>query len=120
MAADPFTERLARVRARFISALESKIDDTFTAIPNLTGEDSIAFPAVEEAYRRIHGIVGVGPTVGFPLTGQAARVVEHILLRPRQAERGLTNEEMSSFKKALQALREAAARELQSFYAGCR
>ena len=117
---DPFTERLARVRARFISALESKIEDTYTSIPQLTGADTTAFTAVEESYRRIHGIVGVGPTVGFALTGSAARAVENILLRPRQAERGLTAEEMTSFRKALHALREAAARELQSFYAGCR
>jgi chemotaxis protein histidine kinase CheA len=121
MAADAFTERLARVRARFISALESKIEDTYTALPQLSAADATAaFTAVEESYRRVHGIVGVGPTVGFPLTGHAARVAENVLLRPRQAERGLTLEEMTSFRKALHALREAAARELQSFYAGCR
>lgn len=120
MAVDAFTERLARVRARFVAALDSKIEDTYAAIPALSGGDTAAFTAVEESYRRVHGIVGIGPTVGFALTGQAARVVEHILLRPREAERGLTTEEMTSFKKALQALREAAARELQSFYAGCR
>jgi chemotaxis protein histidine kinase CheA len=117
---DAFTERLARVRARFVSALDRKIEDTYAAIPALTGSDTAAAAAVEESYRRIHGIVGIGPTVGFSFTGRAARTVEDILLRPREAERGLTTEEMTSFKEALDALREAAARELQSFYASCR
>ena len=40
MAVDPFTERLARVRERFVSALESKIEDTFAAIPDLSGENA--------------------------------------------------------------------------------
>jgi len=38
MAVDQFAERLARVRQRFVSALESKIEDTFAAIPDLSGE----------------------------------------------------------------------------------
>jgi len=119
MAVDSFTERLARVRERFVLALESKIEDTLAAVPRLAGDDpAAAFAAVEESYRRIHGIVGVGLTVGFAGTGHAARVVENILLGPRQAERGLTGREMVSFKQALHALREAAARELQSFHSG--
>jgi hypothetical protein len=34
MPADPFTERLGRVRERFVAALESKIEDTYAAIPD--------------------------------------------------------------------------------------
>jgi hypothetical protein len=120
MAVDPFAERLARVRQRFVSALESKIEDTYAAIPDLSGDMPAAVEAVEETYRRIHGIVGIGPTVGFVGTGRAARGVEHILLLPHQAERGLTTEEIASFKIALHTLREIAARELQSFYSGWR
>jgi len=120
MAADPFAERLARVRERFVSALESKIEDTYAAIPDLSGETPAVVEAVEETYRRMHGLVGIGPTVGFVGTGRAARSVENILLVPHQAERGLTIEEIESFKKALHALREIAARELQSFYSGWR
>jgi chemotaxis protein histidine kinase CheA len=119
MTVDPFTERLARVRERFVSALESKIEDTFAALPQLAGETA-TFAAVDETYRRIHGIVGIGPTVGFAATGRAARTLENILLRPHQAERGLTAEEATSFTEALQMLRETAASELQSFYSGCR
>jgi chemotaxis protein histidine kinase CheA len=120
MAVDPFAERLGRVRERFVSALESKIEDTFAAIPDLSGETSAGLEAVEKVYRRIHSIVGIGPTVGFVGTGRAARSVENILVRPHQAERGLTGEEIDSFKKALHALRETAARELQSFHSGGR
>jgi chemotaxis protein histidine kinase CheA len=120
MPVDPFTERLGRVRERFVAALESKIEDTYTAIPDLSGDAPEVVEAVEETYRRIHSIVGIGPTVGFAGTGRAARSVENILLRPHQAERGLTGEEIDSFKKALHALRETATRELQSFYSGWR
>jgi chemotaxis protein histidine kinase CheA len=118
--ADPFTERLGRVRQRFVSALESKIEDTYAAIPDLSGDAPAAVETVEETYRRIHSIVGIGPTVGFIGTGRAARSVENILLPPHKAERGLTGEEIDSFRKALHALRETATRELQSFYSGWR
>jgi chemotaxis protein histidine kinase CheA len=120
MAVDPYTERLGRVRQRFVSALESKIEDSYAAIPDLSGDAPEVVETVEETYRRIHGIVGIGPTVGFAGTGRAARSVENILLPPHQAERGLTREELDSFKKALHALREIATRELQSFYSGWR
>jgi hypothetical protein len=119
MTVDPFAERLARVRERFVSALESKIEDTFAALPDLAGEIA-GFEAVDETYRRIHGIVGIGPTVGFAATGRAARTLEHILLQPHEAERGLTAAEITSFRKALHTLRETAASELQSFYSGWR
>ena len=117
---DPFAERLARVRERFVSALESKIEDTYSAIPDLSGESETVRETVDETYRRIHGIVGIGPTVGFARTGRVARQLENILLQPRQAVRGLTTEEITSFKKALHTLRETAASELQSFYSGWR
>jgi len=119
MTVDPFAERLARVRERFVSVLESKIEDTYAALPDLAGE-AAGFEAVDETYRRIHGIVGIGPTVGFAATGRAARTLEHILLRPHEAERGLNAEEITSFRKALHTLRETAAGELQSFYSGWR
>jgi hypothetical protein len=92
--ADPYAERLARVRQRFVSALESKIEDTYASIPDLSGDTSAVIETVGETYRRMHGIVGIGPTVGFSGTGRAARSLENILLLPHQAERGLTSEEM--------------------------
>jgi hypothetical protein len=120
MSVDPFTERLARVRQRFISALDSKIADTYAAVPNLAGDSSVTVEIVAETYRRVHGIVGIGPTVGFAGTGRAARHLEDILLVSHQAERGLTAPEILSFKKALHTLRETAAQELQAFYSGWR
>jgi GGDEF domain-containing protein len=80
--------------------LESKIEDTFAALPDLAGETA-AFEAVDATYRRVHGIVGIGPTVGFAAPGRAARTVENMLLRPHEAERGLTAEEVASFRNAV-------------------
>jgi len=116
MTLDPFAERLARVRQRFVAGLESNIEDTYKAIPNLLESASAKVEAVEATYRRIQSLVGIGPTVGFARTGRAARSVEHILMPSQQAKRGLTNQEIDSFKKALRVLRETAASELQMFY----
>jgi chemotaxis protein histidine kinase CheA len=120
MAVDPYAERLARVRQRFVAGLESKIEDAYRALPNLTETAPDRGEAVEETYRRIHSLVGIGPTVGFARTGRAARSVENVLLVPQQAKRGLNNQEIDSLKKALHALRETATSELQTFYASWR
>jgi len=115
MTVDPFTDRIARVRRRFATTLAGKIDETCAAIPQLSDVSPAAAAAVAEAYRCIHGIVGVGPTVGFPASGRAAHDVENVL-RPSQRERrGLTADEIVRLTKTLQVLREAATRELQSF-----
>jgi chemotaxis protein histidine kinase CheA len=116
MTLDPYTDRLARVRHRFVSTLEGKIENAYAAIPSLSGAAPAAPPAVAEAYRTMHGIVGIGPTVGFPVTGRAAHAVEDVLRGPQQAKRGLTDEEILALKKRLHGLREAAQREMRSFY----
>jgi chemotaxis protein histidine kinase CheA len=116
MTVDPFAERLARVRQRFVSVLASKIEDTYAALPILSGTAPVAVEAVGDTYRRMHGLVGIGATVGFARTGRAARSVEEILLPSHHARRGLTKEEIALLKNALHGLREAAAHELQSFY----
>ncbi|MGA3308693.1 MAG: hypothetical protein ABSD08_08770 [Xanthobacteraceae bacterium] len=116
MTADPFTDRLARVRDRFATTLAGKIDETCAAIPNLSDAKPAAAAAAAEAYRCVHGIVGVGPTVGFPASGNAARDVEGVLRPPQQERRGLTADEISLLTKTLEVLREVAARELQSFH----
>jgi hypothetical protein len=109
---DYFHERLAAVRQRFARALESKITDTVTAIPRLAGDETSAVEAVAESYRRIHGICGVGPSVGFVLTGSAAREVETILLGPFRAGRGLNADEIVQLERTLDALSAAAQSEL--------
>jgi chemotaxis protein histidine kinase CheA len=117
MTADPFTDRLAKVRDRFASTLADKIDTTCTAIPQLSSVAPAAADAVAQAYRCVHGIVGVGPTVGFPASGNAARDVEIVLRTAQQERRGLTAGEIAQLTKTLQVLRETAARELRPFHA---
>lgn len=116
MTTETFGDRIARVRHRFASTLEGKIEHAYAAVAKMSDQAAGAAVVVEETYRSIHGMVGIGPSVGFPATGQAARLVEDIL-RPRlQTSQGLTAEEMLALKKSLHALREAATRELQGFY----
>lgn len=117
MTVDAFTDRLARVRHRFVSTLDSKIEDAYATIAKLPANGPTAAESVAETYRIIHGIVGIGPTVGFPATGRAAKDVENVLRSAYQGRRGLTDDEISQFKKRLYALREAGSRELQAFYA---
>jgi chemotaxis protein histidine kinase CheA len=118
MVVNSFAERLARVRQRFVSMLDSKINDAYAALANLANTGApTAIASVERTYREIHGIVGIGPTVGFPATSRAARGVEDVLRVPYQDGRGLTPDEIQLFKKRLSALREAATRELDLFYA---
>jgi chemotaxis protein histidine kinase CheA len=116
MAVDPYTVRLARVRERFVSAIESRIEDTYADLPKLSGEGRDVTDTLGETYRRIHGIVGIGPTVGFPATAKAAKTVENVLLGPYRDTRGLVSNEVDALKRALHVLREAARREIQITY----
>src|SRR5580658_9373785 len=95
MTDDIFAERVAKVRQRFMSSLEEKIDSTHAALPGLGGTEPRASAAVAEAYRCIHGIVGIGRTVGFPAIGIAAHDVEDVLRPPYHARRGLIASEIS-------------------------
>lgn len=114
MTTEAFAERLARVRHRFVSTLESRIDDTDAVISNLSAEAPQAAASVGDTYRSIHSVVGVGPTVGFPSIGRAAREVESVLKAPYENRRGLSNDEILILKKRLRALRQAASRELRA------
>ena len=114
MATDPFTERLAQVRQRFVSTIESKIDDTYTDLPRLVGDGSDVASTLGDTYRRIHGIVGIGLTIGFAATGKAAKAVENVLLGPHRGARRLAPQEVTVLTHALDALRDAAQRDLQT------
>lgn len=114
MFTDQFTERLARVRHRYVSTIESKIDDTYADLPRLVGDGPEVASTLEETYRRIHGIVGIGLTVGFAATGKAAKTVENVLLEPHRAARGLASNEVNALKQALDALRDTVQRDLRS------
>jgi len=113
MTPDPFTDRLARVRDRFAMTLVGKIEETCAAIPQLSSFAPSAVIAVAQAYRCVHGIIGVGPTVGFPASGDAARNVENVLRTAQRERRGLTADEIALLTKTLRVLREVAARELR-------
>ena len=114
MDADVFAERLTKVRKRFTSTLESKLEETDTALVGMSGDGAEVAEAVAETYRRLHGIAGTGPTIGFPLTGQAARDAEAVLIAANRDQRGLTTDEITNLKNALVVLRQAATRELQA------
>ena len=116
MYSDPFEARLAKVRHRFASSLESKIKDTASALPNLSASAPDAAATVDETYRRVHTICGVGPTVGFPATGRAAREAEVVLLIPMRDKRGLNPDESATLRKAVDNLWKAARSELQLMY----
>ena len=102
---DQYAERLDRVRQRFVSILEGKIEDAYSAIPMLSAATPTAALTVDAVYRCMHDIHGVGPTVGFPAAGRAAHDVEDVLRLPQQDKRGLTDDEILVLKKSLHALR---------------
>lgn len=112
MPSDPFLERLAQVRTRFMAALPTRIREAYAALPDLCGDGTKGMQAVVEIYRRIHSICGIGPTIGFVATGCAARAAERVLRTAYRVGRGLTAEEIGSFTQALDDLREAARKEL--------
>jgi chemotaxis protein histidine kinase CheA len=109
---DQFQERLEVVRRRFASSLEGKIKDTYADLPSLSGDDANAFDAVSSAYRRIHGICGIGRAVGFAATGRAAKDVEEALLAAYRGHRGLAAEELARLQATLGVLADAAQAEL--------
>ena len=114
MTADLFAERLAKIRDRFTAALPSKIDENDAALPVVSGDGPESVTAVAETYRRLHGIAGTGPTIGFAATGQAAREAEAVLIEAYRAQRALTTNEAASLRDALLVLRQAAHGELQT------
>lgn len=116
MSIDVFADRLGRVRRRFVSTLQGRIDDTSASLDKLAAKAPAAGLAVGEAYRCVHSIVGVGTTVGFPATGRAAHDVEDVLRPAQKDSRGLSEDEMSLLTQSLAELRAAAAREIQDFY----
>jgi HPt (histidine-containing phosphotransfer) domain-containing protein len=116
MHADQFEIRLARLRHRFATTLESKILDALVSADHMTRNDAGAIKHISNSYRHLHGICGVGPTVGFAATGEAARAAEATLIQAHHDSRGLTEREVISLKKALEGLRTAASSELRSMY----
>jgi HPt (histidine-containing phosphotransfer) domain-containing protein len=116
MHADQFEVHLAKLRHRFATSLESKIKDTVVSANRMShGSDGVA-KDISESYRRLHGISGIGATVGFAATGEAARIAEVTLTSAYRESRELTENEVLSLKQALEDLRVAAASDLRLMY----
>ncbi|MGJ5180135.1 hypothetical protein ACQR16_21245 [Bradyrhizobium oligotrophicum] len=116
MTADQFEARLAKVRHRFATALESKITDTLVYADRMSRGEPSSLTLVSESYRHLHNICGIGPSVGFAATGEAARAAESALLRAMAEKRRPTDSEIMTLKEALAHLRSAAASELRMMY----
>jgi hypothetical protein len=116
MYADQYEVRLARVRHRFAATLESKITDAVVSVDRMSRGTEGVGKQVSQSYRNLHGICGIGPTVGFTATGAAARAAEVPLMQAHREGRALTVNEILILKKALQGLRAAAASELRLMY----
>jgi hypothetical protein len=116
MYADQFEIRLARVRHRFATSLESKIEDAVVSADCMSRSNDGVIKHISESYRSLHGICGIGPTVGFSATGEAARAAEVALMQAHRESRRLTETEVLILKKALQRLRVAAASDLRLMY----
>jgi hypothetical protein len=116
MYADQFEKRLATVRHRFAATLGSKITDVVISTDRMSGNAGSAVKDVSESYRHLHNICGIGPTVGFATTGEAARAAEVALMRAYHEGRGLTDAESVNLKKALGRLQVAATTELRLMY----
>lgn len=78
MHADQFETRLAIVRHRFATTLESKITDAVVSADHMSGSGDGVVNQVSTSYRHLHGICGIGPTVGFTATGEAARAASDL------------------------------------------
>jgi hypothetical protein len=116
MHADQFETRLAIVRHRFATTLESKITDAVVSADHMSRSGDGVIKHVSESYRQLHGICGIGPTVGFTATGEAAHAAEVTLMQAYHEHRRPTQTEVLSLKKALESLRAAAASELRLMY----
>jgi hypothetical protein len=116
MHVDQFEIRLARVRHRFATTLQSKIEDVAVSAEQMSDESGGVIEHISDSYRSLHGICGIGPTVGFSATGKAARIAEAALMQAYRESRGLTGKEVFSLKRALGRLRAAAASDLRLMY----
>jgi hypothetical protein len=113
---DQFEVRLARVRHRFATTLKSKIETAVVSANHMSRSNDGVIEHVSESYRSLHGICGIGPTVGFAATGEAAHEAEVTLIQAYRESRGLNEREVLSLKRALEHLRVAAASDLRLMY----
>jgi hypothetical protein len=113
MNTDLFSQRLSKVRARFVANVERKIEALDDALPQLCGDGNGIAERLAAAHRSVHALCAVGPTIGFESTGRAARTVERILRQSLKAKRGLTDLELANVRAGLMELRAAAQADAQ-------
>ena len=109
---DLFAERFAAVRQRFAAKLDGRIDEIEAAVPQLDREG--AQETLARAHRHAHDLCGVGPTMGFVLTGKTARAIEQVMLAALKANRPLTGDEVARVADGVAELRSAARTETKS------
>jgi hypothetical protein len=109
-----FAARIDCVRVRFASKLPDKIQLTAAALPRMIENGSGAEDVVVNAYRWIHDISGIAPTVGFEATGRSARSCDAIVVGPHRAQRGLSAAELALLMESLGSLRDTAQAETQA------
>jgi len=71
MYSDLFEVRVARVRHRFATTLENKIETAMVSADRIARGDASVVKHVSDSYRHLHSIYGVGATVGFAATGES-------------------------------------------------
>lgn len=107
-----FVARINKIRARVALKLAHNIQQTDAALPQMAGDGDDAVDAVATAYRWLHNISGIGPTLGFPATGQQARACAAIVIGPFRTQRGLSPDELALLTSGLESLRIAALSEM--------
>ena len=95
-----FENRIAKVRMRFITKLAETMRVT-SDLPRLAGDGSAAVEAVATTYHLFHDMAGIGSTIGFEATGQAARTLDTLLMGPFRDQRGLRGDEVTRLKDGL-------------------
>ena len=111
---DLFLERIAEVRERFASRLDSRIEEIGCAARCDCGEAGL--DAIALAHRHAHGLCGVGATLGFVGTGKVARSIEQLLLPVVKAGRELTDDEIPRLREGLTLLRATASAEIAAIH----
>jgi hypothetical protein len=108
-----FAERIAKVRTRFVAKLADRLQATEAALVQLAGDGSDPVAAVTTAYCDFHDMCGISATLGFERTGQAARMIDAILVTPFRDHRALRGDELAELKVGLEILRIVARTEMQ-------
>ncbi len=109
-----FDARMDRIRVRFAIKLVDNIQRTETTLTRMTGDGRDAAEAVATAYRWLHEVCGVAPTLGFKVIGRSARLCTAILAGPFWARRKLSADELFRLTECVRFLRGEARREMQS------